>query len=64
MTAMKTLRVADMHCEMCVKRITKALEGEGIEFSVDLGKKTVSVDAGKVAEAVEALDDLGFTAEE
>ena len=61
---MKTLKVADMHCEMCVRRISKALTGEGIEYSVSLPDKTVSVDETKLDAAIEALDALGFTAEE
>ncbi|WP_317856169.1 heavy metal-associated domain-containing protein [Chakrabartyella piscis] len=59
---MKTLKVADMHCEMCVKRISNALTEAKIAFEVDLANQTVSVEESKVAEAVEELDDLGFEA--
>lgn len=59
---MKTLKVADMHCEMCVKRISNALTEANIEFAVDLANQTVSVAEDKVAQAVEELDDLGFEA--
>ena len=61
---MKTLKVPDMHCPKCVERISKALTAQGIDFQVNLAEKTVSVQDDRVAEAVEALDDLGFTAGE
>ena len=62
---MTTLNVPDMHCAMCVARITKALTAENMKFSVDLAAKTVQVDGDEatVARAVETLDDLGFTAD-
>ena len=60
---MKILNVPEMHCPMCVKRISDALTAANIEFSVDLESKTVSVDEAKVKEAIEELDDLGFSAE-
>lgn len=60
---MKTLKVSDMHCEMCVKRIDKALTGRGISHKISLSDKSVAVDETKIAEAKETLDDLGFTAE-
>ena len=40
---MTTLRVPDMHCEKCVARITNALDGAGLKFSVSLEDKTVTV---------------------
>ena len=40
---MKTLKVPGMMCNMCVKRITKALTDEGINATVELSTKTVSV---------------------
>ena len=60
------LKAEDMHCENCVKRITKAFEGEGLDFSVSLEDKTVTVNgtADDVKKAVELLDDLGFEATE
>ena len=61
---MKTLKVSDMHCEMCVIRIDKALTAAGIAHTVSLPDKTVSVDEKKLAEAKEILDDLGFDAAE
>ncbi|MFI3227400.1 MAG: heavy-metal-associated domain-containing protein [Clostridia bacterium] len=59
---MKVLKVEDMHCEMCVKRINNALTEAGIAFEISLEDKTVSVDEAKVAQAIEELDDLGFDA--
>lgn len=61
---MKTLKVPEMHCEMCVKRITKALADAGIDCEISLADKTVAVDEAMVAAAKAALDDLGFGAEE
>ncbi len=53
-----------MRCEKCVARISGALEEAGIAFEISLADKMVSVDEAKVAEAIEALDDLGFEAVE
>ena len=61
---MKTLKFPDMHCAMCVKRIGKALTEAKIEHKINLDEKKVEVDEKKVAAAMEALYDLGFTAEE
>ena len=62
---MTTLRAPDMHCEKCVARITNALNGAGLKFSVSLEDKTVTVDgsAADVERARAELDDIGFTAE-
>ncbi|MEG0752047.1 MAG: heavy metal-associated domain-containing protein [Oscillospiraceae bacterium] len=62
---MKTLKVNEMHCEHCVKRITDALTREGLKFAVSLEDKTVTIDGcdSCVKIAVESLDDLGFSAE-
>ncbi len=62
---MAVINVPDMHCENCVRRITEALGKAGVEFSVSLEAKTVTVNGcdGCVAKAMNALDDLGFSAE-
>lgn len=60
---MKILKVEDMHCEMCVKRISNALTQANIKFEIDLPAKTVSVEESKVEQAIEELDDLGFDCE-
>ncbi len=59
---MKVIKVEDMHCEKCVERITKLLTEEGLNFSVSLADKTVTIDGCDhcVKTALEALDDLGF----
>lgn len=61
---MRILKVPDMHCEKCVVRISRALTAAGIAFQVSLADRTVAVEDGKTAAAMEALDDLGFTPEE
>lgn len=61
---MKTLKVPDMHCQKCVERISNALSEEKIVFDVSLDQKIVTVEDGKLSEAIEALDDLGFDATE
>lgn len=59
---MTIIKVEDMHCEKCVARITKLLTEEGLDFSVNLADKTVTVNGCEhcVKTAMEALDDLGF----
>lgn len=59
---MTILKVEDMHCNMCVKRISDALTAADIAFEVDLDSKTVKVDDAKVALATQEMDDLGFEA--
>ena len=59
---MKTLKVPDMHCNMCVGRIERALGAAGIASKVTLTDKTVEVEDGQEKEAVRILDELGFDA--
>ncbi|HJD22548.1 MAG TPA: heavy-metal-associated domain-containing protein [Firmicutes bacterium] len=61
---MTTLYVNEMHCAKCVERITKALTAAGLDFSVSLDDKTVTINGCDhcVQTAVQELDDLGFTA--
>ena len=63
---MTELKVPDMHCEMCVKRITAALANAKLNFSVSLRDKTVKIDGDEnaVEKAVSALEDLGFEAKQ
>ncbi|MFI3141014.1 MAG: heavy-metal-associated domain-containing protein [Clostridia bacterium] len=61
---MAILKVDDMHCEMCVKRISNALTEANIKFQVSLENKTVEVEDSKIALAIDELDDLGFDAVE
>jgi len=62
---MTVLKVPDMHCEMCVKRITNAFTEAKLNFSVSLEDKTVNIvgDESAVKRAVSELDDLGFSVE-
>lgn len=59
---MTQLKVPDMHCENCVKRITNALNDAKLHFSVSLQDKTVTIDGDEnaVKAAISALDDIGF----
>ena len=59
---MAVIKVADMHCEKCVSRISNLLTEEGLDFSVNLEEKTVTINGWQhcVKTALEALDDLGF----
>ena len=59
---MAVIKVEDMHCEKCVARITKLFTEEGLDFTVSLADKTVTVNGCEhcVKTALEALDDLGF----
>ncbi len=59
------ISVPDMHCENCVKRINNALDETGIDFSVNLEEKTVTVDGCEhcLSTAISELEDLGFTPE-
>ena len=59
---MTTIKVPDMMCENCVKRITNALTAAELTFRVDLAAKNVTID-GCVKTAVSELEDLGFTPE-
>ncbi len=62
---MTTIKVPDMMCENCVKRITNALTEAELNFQVSLENKTVTIDGCEhcVATAVSELEDLGFTPE-
>lgn len=62
---MPTIKVPEMMCQNCVKRITNALTEAELKFSVDLDSKTVTIDGCQhcVATAVSELEDLGFSAE-
>jgi len=62
---MITIKVPDMMCENCVKRITGALTGAELKFSVNLTEKTVVIDGCQhcAAKAVSELEDLGFSPE-
>jgi len=62
---MTTLKVANMNCGGCVRRITEALEKAKVTFKVSLENKTVAVDGdeAQVSTAIKAMSDLGFKVE-
>ena len=62
---MKTIKVPDMMCENCVRRITNALTEADLKFQVSLEEMAVTVDGCEncVKTAVSELEDLGFTPE-
>ena len=60
---MSKLSVPEMMCENCVKRISSALNGAGLSFSVSLETKSVEVAEGCEQQAIDALADVGFDAE-
>ena len=59
------IKVNDIHCENCVKRIVNALDETGIKFEVNLQDKTVTVDGCEhcLKTALTELEDLGFSPE-
>ncbi|MEA4895411.1 MAG: heavy metal-associated domain-containing protein [Oscillospiraceae bacterium] len=63
---MTVLKVPDMHCENCVRRITNALTEAKLGFTVSLKDQTVGIegDEAAVKAAVAALDDIGFEAKQ
>lgn len=63
---MTQLKVPDMRCENCVKRITNALNDAKLSFSVSLPDKTVRIDGDEnaVNTAISSLDDIGFEAKQ
>ena len=56
---MTTIKVPDMMCENCVKRITNALTAAELKFQVSLADGCENC----VKTAVSELEDLGFTPE-
>lgn len=61
---MTILKVNEIQCENCTKRISNALSEAGLKFEVSLTTKTVIIDGNEaeVKKAIEELDDLGFSA--
>lgn len=57
-----TLKVEEMHCMNCVKRIGSALQNEGIAFEINLEEKSVRIDNDKAYLVIDMLDNLGFNA--
>ena len=60
---MAVLNIKEMKCNHCVDRIHGLLEELGIEHSIQLDNKTVTVnDDAAVNQVIDELDDIGFTA--
>lgn len=61
---MKVFGCEEIMCGGCVGRIEKALDAAGIGHQVSLENKTVGINGSEeqVKEALEILDDLGFSA--
>lgn len=57
-------KAEEISCGHCVARIEKALGEAGISHKVELDQKTVGIEGDESVQkqAVELLDDLGFTA--
>lgn len=62
---MITLRIPDMHCENCVKRITGALTAAKLSFEVSLPDRAVEIEGSEAsaAAAKAAIAALGYTVE-
>jgi len=62
----KKMKVPDMHCENCVRRIKEALSAAGINATVELATATVTVQGCEhcFKKAFDAVYDLGFSPEE
>ncbi len=60
MINMTEIKVEGMHCPVCVKRISEAMQAAGINAEVCLETKTVTVPDNDVSKAKEELEDLGF----
>ena len=58
---MTVLHIENMHCEKCAERIGNALKAAGIDFSVSLADKTVTVNDADAARAADELEDIGFS---
>lgn len=60
---MIVLDIKEMSCNHCVDRIHTVLEEAGIKHEIKLSDKTVTVfEESQVEQAIEELDDIGFTA--
>ena len=55
--------VPDMSCGHCVKRISSALEEEGLtDFEIRLETKTVTIETDAPQKILEALEEAGYPA--
>jgi copper chaperone CopZ len=55
------LTIDGMHCEACVNRVRKALEGAGATpEKVEIGSAVVAVDAGREQAVLDAVRKAGY----
>ncbi len=55
------VKVPDMSCNHCVKRISNALKEGGIEtFHIDLEKKEVRVNTTQLREVLHILEEIDY----
>lgn len=61
----KVIKVPDMHCQNCVRRITEALSNANITAKVDLENQCVTVEGCEhcFKKAFDEIYDLGFSPE-
>ncbi|WP_162140320.1 heavy-metal-associated domain-containing protein [Haploplasma axanthum] len=60
---MKTIKVNDMSCMHCVKKIQTSLLANGVDGNIDLMNHEVEVNERDINTAVEAIKAAGFTPE-
>ena len=62
----KIIKVPDMHCENCVRRINEALTSARISATINLKEQTVTVFGSEdcFKTAFDEIYDLGFSPEE
>ena len=68
---MNKVKVDGMHCQNCVKAVKEAVSAlpgaKGVEVSLEKGEVTweaMGVGADKVDKVIEAIEDIGFDAQE
>ena len=61
----KVIRVPDMHCQNCVRRIDEALKAANISATIDLENQSVTIEGCEhcFKKAFDEIYDLGFTPE-
>ena len=65
---MNKLKVDGMHCQNCVKAVTEAVSAlpgaKGVEVSLEKGEVTWETMAVSIDKIIEAIEDIGFDAQE
>jgi copper chaperone len=62
--AMTRFAVPDMHCDGCVRSITRAIQGvdPAAEVNADLDARTIAIASGSDSAALQAaIEEAGFT---